>query len=36
MEFVHTNEELEALKAQWQDEWARIDAEASAKAAGGQ
>lgn len=36
MEFVHTNEELEALKDQWQDEWARIDAQASANSAGEQ
>lgn len=34
VEFVKTNEELEALKAQWKDEWARIDAENAAKASG--
>lgn len=32
VEFVKTNEELEALKAQWAGEWARIDAESAANA----
>ncbi|WP_066683686.1 endolytic transglycosylase MltG [Christensenella intestinihominis] len=36
VEFVHTNEELEALADQWRDEWARIDAQASANSAGEQ